>query len=50
MLQYYMAIISHKQQLLDMEDLFGTSENCSVGIFMVKTSHVEVGYRFLNVA
>ena len=29
---YYMTIIAYTQQLLDMEDLFGTSANCMVGI------------------
>ena len=29
MLQYYMTIISYTQQLLDMDDLFGTSTNCT---------------------
>ena len=27
-----MTIIAFTQQLLDMEDLFGTSANCTVGI------------------
>ena len=33
-----MTIIAYTQQLLDMEDLFGTSANCKVGIwtFIVK--------------
>ena len=31
-LQYYMTIIAYMQQLLDMEGLFGTSVNCTVGI------------------
>ena len=31
-LQYYMAIITYTQQLLDMEDLFVSSANCRVGI------------------
>ena len=32
MLKYYMTIIAYTQQLLDMEDLFGTSANCTVDI------------------
>ena len=31
-LQYYKIIIDNTQQLLDMEDLFGTSANWTVGI------------------
>ena len=31
-LQYFMTIIEYTQLLLDMEDLFGTSANCTVGI------------------
>ena len=31
-LQYYINIIANTQQLLDMEDLFGTSANWRVGI------------------
>ena len=31
-LQYYINIIANVQQLLDMEDLFGTSANWTVGI------------------
>ena len=31
-----MTIIACTQQLLDMEDLFGTSANCTVAIFIVK--------------
>ena len=33
MLQYYMTIIAYTQQLLDMENLFGTSANCTIGIY-----------------
>ena len=32
MLQYHITIISYTQQLLDLEDLFRTSANCTVGI------------------
>ena len=34
-----MTIIAYTKQLLDMEDLFGTSANCIVGIsiFIVKS-------------
>ena len=34
-----MTIIAYTMQLLDIEDLFGTSENCTVGIktFIVKS-------------
>ena len=31
-LQYYINIIANTQQLLDIEDLFGTSANWTVGI------------------
>ena len=31
-LQLYMTIIAYTKQLSDMEDLFGTSSNCTVGI------------------
>ena len=31
-LQYYMTIITYTQQLFDMEDLFGTSANSTVGV------------------
>ena len=31
-LKYYITIIANAQQLLDMEDLFGTSANLTVGI------------------
>ena len=31
-LQYYINIIANARQLLDMEDLFGTSANWTVGI------------------
>ena len=31
-LQYYMTIIAYTQQLLDMEDVFGTSANSTVGL------------------
>ena len=31
-LQYYIHIIENAQKLLDMEDLIGTSANCTVGI------------------
>ena len=50
---YYMTIIACTKQLLDMEDLFGTSANCTVHTtFYCKklTQEVEVGYRLLNVA
>ena len=33
MLQYYITIVAYTQQLLDMEDLFGTSANCTVVIY-----------------
>ena len=47
-----MTIIAYTQQLLDMEDLFGTSASCTVGIwtFIVKLTEVEAGYMLLNVA
>ena len=48
-----MTIIAYTQQLLDMEDLLGTSANCTVGIytFIVKSlTQVDVGYRLSNVA
>ena len=32
MLQFYINIIANAQQLLDMEDLFRTSANLTVGI------------------
>ena len=32
-LQYNINIIAYTQQLSDMEDLFGTSANCTVGIW-----------------
>ena len=31
-LQYYINIIANTQQVLDMEDVFGTTANCTVGI------------------
>ena len=31
-LKFYITIIAYTQQLLVMEDLFGTSANCTVGI------------------
>ena len=31
-LQYYIKIIANEQQSLDIEDLFGTSANLTVGI------------------
>ena len=36
-----MTIISYTQQILDMEDLFGTLANCTVDIlsFIVKNRH-----------
>ena len=43
MLQYYVTIIAYTQQLLDMEDLFGT-------FYCKKLTQVEVGYGLLNVA
>ena len=42
--------IAYTQQLLDKEDLFGTSANCTVGIYCKKLTQVEVGYGLLNVA
>ena len=48
-----MTNIAYTQLLLDMKDLFGTSANCTVGIytFIVKSlTHVEVVYGLLNVA
>ena len=48
-----MTIIAYTQQVLDMEALFGTSANCTEGIypFIVKGwQQVEVGHGLLNVA
>ena len=41
MLQYYINIIANAQQLLDIENLFGTPANWTVGIytFIVKSWH-----------
>ena len=36
-LKFYITIIAYTQQLLVMEDLFGTSANCTVGTFIVKS-------------
>ena len=47
-----MTIIAFTHQLLDMEDLFGTSANCTVWAYKLclqKVTQVEVGYGLLNV-
>ena len=51
-LQYFINIIANAQQLLDMEDLFGTSANWTVGIwtYIVKSWHkwkLDTGFRML---
>ena len=45
-----MNSVAYTQQLLDMEDLFGTSANGTVGIYFKKVTQVEIGYGLLNVA
>ena len=52
MLQYSMAIIAYSQQLLDIEDLFETEVNCTVGIYKLnfiekKVIQIKVGYELL---
>ena len=48
MLQNYMTIKAYTQQLLDMEDLYGTS--VAINYYCKKLTQVEVGYGLLNVA
>ena len=42
MLQYYMTIIAYTQQLLDMEDLFGTTAH--INFYCKKLTQVKVGH------
>ena len=51
-LQYYINIIANAQQLLDMDDLFGTCKLNSrhINFYCKKLTQVKVGYWLLNVA
>ena len=49
--RYIGCLVAYTQQVLDIEDLFGTIANCTVDILTViyKLIQIEVGYGLLKV-